>query len=136
MPELELGALVALLVALWGRIQTVWSWLAGWIVVSQQTTTVAAPFIVAYLRDVGRWRPRNDGFYGTERSWVRPMGGRYRIFLQFLSLSAQRFWTGRSGGRGWRPIWHSPVRGNKGDFELARFFYFRGTIDWEELARS
>lgn len=112
--EIELGAVVALLVGLWEQARAVWRWLAGFVIVTRRADYGLAPVLLAYLRVVGRWHPRNDGLHTSHLAWIKLLGHEYRVFYQLMSRSDQRFLIGDRGGPGWRPVWYS-IRGSGAD---------------------
>lgn len=130
--EIVVGA-IALAAAMWRQIQVVSGWLRGRFVVVRKTDVFTGYLMLSYMNATLRRSPSSSSFYGSVRTFVRPLERIYRVVFQGLEGGSQLFWKGR-----W-PIWYLPESVKNDESNVARtgypmaFSFVRGTIDWEKL---
>lgn len=127
--EIAMG-FFALVAALWSRIRQVCSWIAGWVIVTNQVDANLVSVVLGYLNSLAptkqRTKLREIGYFNSEEWYVRSLERSARVCFRVLSGRSMLSWYGK------RPIWYSVGEPD----ESSSFSFLRWTVNWTKLLQD
>lgn len=132
--EIEMFALVAAIAALWQQIRNWLAWPVSLLIIHRKVDSYSSGPVLTYLQANAKSRPRDAGYYSSERPFIPSLGRSFRVWYEALREGRQVFWLRR------RPVWYRRAEfgppGQPGSTPITTvgmFSYIRGTLDWERM---